>query len=562
MNQHGKVYLVGAGPGRTEYLTVQAQQRLAIAEVLIYDALVDEALLSLVPDGCLTVDVGKRGGRQSTPQAEINRLLVDYCLQGKRVVRLKSGDPFIFGRCTAEIGALRDRHCDFEVVPGLSSALAAPLLAHIPLTDPVLSRCFAVVSAHEPDALNWEALSLLDTVVILMGGRQIEEIVHQLGKHGRSPQTPVAVIRWGGHPNQQVWTGTLATILHETAHQSLSPAVIVVGDVVRLRPYLEGNAPIDPPIDPPTDAEDSHPLKVPPDLLPDLPPDLPPASKTRAPLAGKTVLVTRAAGQTGQFTALLKAQGAGVVEMPVLEIGPPSSWAALDGAIADLSRFDWLILTSTNGVEYFFERLLATGRDARALAGLKIAVVGQKTAQVLQQHGIQADFIPPNFVADSLVETFPVSPMAGLNILFPRVETGGREVLVKEFTAKGAVVTEVAAYQSGCASAIAPAALAALQQGTIDVITFASSKTVQCFWQLIHPLDQAIAPAGIDLEINPGIDLSRPRIASIGPQTSAACQTLIGRVDLEAEEYTLEGLTQALLEWATDESTQPQAPVS
>ncbi|HEY9645879.1 MAG TPA: uroporphyrinogen-III C-methyltransferase, partial [Chroococcidiopsis sp.] len=419
MTQHGKVYLVGAGPGRTEYLTLQARQRLAAAEVLIYDALVDEALLSLVPDGCLRVDVGKRGGGQSTPQAEINRLLVDYCLQGKRVVRLKSGDPFIFGRCTAEIGALRDRHCDFEVVPGLSSALAAPLLAHIPLTDPVLSRCFAVVSAHEPDALNWEALSLLDTVVILMGGRQLEEIVHQLGKHGRSPQTPVAVIRWGGHPEQQVWTGTLATILHETAHQSLSPAVIVVGDVVRLRPYLEGNAPLDAS----TADENSHPL--------DLPPDLPPERSTSpvisAPLAGKTVLVTRAAGQTGQFTALLAAQGARVVEMPVLEIGPPSSWAALDGAIADLSRFDWLILTSTNGVEYFFERLLAMGHDARALAGLKIAVVGQKTAQVLQQHGIRADFIPPNFVADSLVETFPVSPMAGLNILFPRVETGGRE---------------------------------------------------------------------------------------------------------------------------------------
>lgn len=242
MSQTGKVYLVGAGPGDIQYLTLQAQHILAQAAVLVYDALVDEHLLQLVPAGCLTLDVGKRGGEPSTPQSEINRLLVEHCQQGLQVVRLKSGDPFIFGRCMAEIEALQAAHCPFEVIPGLSSALTAPLLANIPLTDPVLSRCFAVVSAHEPDRLNWDALAQMDTLVILMGGRQLAEVVSQLQRHGRSPKTPIAIIRWAGHSQQQTWVGTLATILQQTHDQSLSPAVIVVGEVVGLRSYLEATS--------------------------------------------------------------------------------------------------------------------------------------------------------------------------------------------------------------------------------------------------------------------------------------------------------------------------------
>jgi uroporphyrinogen III methyltransferase/synthase len=234
----GKVYLVGAGPGDVAYLTVKAYNLLQQAQVLVYDALVDEQLLQCVPLDCLKLDVGKRGGKPSTPQAEINQLLVKYCQEGKQVVRLKSGDPFIFGRCTAEIEALKASGCAFEVVPGISSALAAPLLAGIPLTDPVLSRCFAVLTAHEPDALDWEALSRLETLVILMGGQHLEEILHRLIRQGRSRLTPIAIIRWGGTPNQQVWTAQLGNILEQTAGLSLSPVVIVIGEVVGLRNYL------------------------------------------------------------------------------------------------------------------------------------------------------------------------------------------------------------------------------------------------------------------------------------------------------------------------------------
>lgn len=521
----GKVYIVGAGLGDVAYLTVRAHQLLAQAEVLVYDALVDSQLLQLVSSECLCFDVGKRGGKPSTPQAEINQLLVEQCKQGKQVVRLKSGDPFIFGRSSSEIQALIAGGCAFEVVPGISSALAAPLLAGIPLTDAVMSRGFAVVTAHEPDALDWEALARMETLVILMGGRHLGEIVQQLQRHGRSHHTPIAVIRWAGCPQQQLWTGTLADIVEQTAGVSLSPAVIVIGEVVGLRDYMRSQ------VDEcaTTHSEQDSPIPK--------------------PLTGKTVLVTRSAGQSSQFSDLLQQQGANVIEMPALVIGPPSSWEALDSAIAHLSDFDWLILTSSNGIDYCFERLISQGKDARALAGVKIAVVGKKTAASLKERGLVPDFIPPDFVADSLVEHFP-QPLEGKKVLFPRVETGGREVLLQELAAKGAEVTEVAAYQSGCPAQMAPAALDALQKQTVDVITFASSKTVKHFYQLLEsslPGDSAQFPT-------PASRLQSVCIASIGPQTSITCRQLLGRVDVEAEEYTLEGLTQAIVQWVTDNS--------
>ena len=236
-----KVYLVGAGPGDVAYLTVKAYKLLQHTDVLIYDALVDAELLDLVPSNCLKVDVGKRGGKPSTPQASINELLVQYCQQGKQVVRLKSGDPFIFGRCTSEIEALKAANCEFEVIPGLSSALAAPTLAGIPLTDSVLSRCFAVFTAHEPDALNWEALAAIETLVVLMGGSTLPEVIYRLIKYGKSRKTPIAVVRYCGTPQQQIWMGTLETILEITANISLSPVVITIGEVVQLRKYLQAD---------------------------------------------------------------------------------------------------------------------------------------------------------------------------------------------------------------------------------------------------------------------------------------------------------------------------------
>jgi uroporphyrinogen III methyltransferase / synthase len=506
----GKVYIVGAGPGDLAYLTIRAQQILTQAEVLIYDALVDRSLLNLVPANCLVVDVGKRGGKPSMPQSEIDLLLVEYAQTANTVVRLKSGDPFIFGRVTAELDALIAANCEYEVVPGLSTALVAPLLAGIPLTDPVLSRGFAVITAHFPDDLDWDAVARMQTIVILMGTRTLSEIVAQLLKHDRSPTTPIAIIRWAGTPQQQVWVSDLEGAISTTANVELSPSVIIVGQVVRLRAYLNVGVQTSP-----------------------ITPNLAALDRPNFPaILGKNVLVTRAARQAGEFTQMLRSRGAQVIEMPTLEIVPPTSWQELDLAIDRVQDFDWLILTSSNAVDYFFDRLHHAGKDSRALAGIDIAVVGQKTDTALRQHGITADFIPPDFIADALVSNFPTSP-AGQSILFPRVETGGREVLVQQFTNLGANVVEVPAYQSRCPIEVDPIALAALRHRQVDIITFASSKTVKHFCQLIG---NKLPPGWQEHVI----------IASIGPQTSASCRSLLGKVDIEATEYTLPGLVTAL----------------
>ena len=497
----GKVYLVGAGVGNENYLTVRGKKLLRNAEVLIYDALVDESLLQLIPDNCIQVGVGKRGGRASTPQAEIDRLLVDYCLQGKQIVRLKSGDPLIFGRAMEEIKALESAGGDYELIPGISSTLAAPLLAGIPLTDKYLSRSYAVVSGHQPEILDWSALARLDTLVILMGTRSLGQIIDLLITNRRSPSEPIAIVRHCGRSQQQIYWGTLADILIQTAEISLSPAVIVIGQVVQLS------------------NQNPQPRSL--------------------PLRNRTVLVTRAAEQSSKFTKLLEQQGATAIEMPALIITPPTDWADLDRAIANLASFQWLILTSANAVNYFCDRLYDLGYDLRALSGVKIAVVGRKTAAVLNNRGLNPDFVPPNYVADSMVEAFPES-LAGQKLLFPRVETGGREVLVKEFTRQGAEVLEVAAYQSKCPEQMAVAAWQALQQRQIDIITFASSKTVKNFCQL---LEQQSGSSSYQHDL-----LATVSIASIGPQTSKTCRQMIGRVDLEATEYTLEGLTTAIAE--------------
>ena len=447
----GKVYLVGAGVGDAKYLTQRGRQVLAQAEVLIYDALADYRLLELVPDACLCLDMGKRGGQPSPTQGEIDRLLVAYCGQGRRVVRLKAGDPFIFGRSTSELRALRGANCPVEVVPGISSALAAPLLAGIPLTDNECSRGFGVFTGHDLAALDWLALARLPTVVFLMAGRNLGAICQELINHGKLPNTLVAMIRACGRPEQRVWTATLETIDRQTQGEKRSPTVIVIGEVVSLRDCFGETVMV--------------------------------ASKMG--LQGKTILVTRSTGQSSDFCDRLQGHGAIPLSTPALEIVPPSSWHAVDGAIAQLKQVDWLILTSSNGVEFFLDRLLALGQDLRSLAHLKIAVVGKKTAHVLKQRGLTPDFIPPDFIADSLVERFPES-VEGKTLLFPRVETGGRDVLVRQFREAGAKVLEVPAYESRCPEQLDPQALAALRQGRVDVVTFASSKTVRNFAQLVE----------------------------------------------------------------------------
>lgn len=564
----GKVYLVGAGLGGLTYLTIQAQRLLLQADVLIYDALIDEELLSIVPPHCQTIWVGKRGGQPSTPQGEINRLLVEQCQAGNQVIRLKSGDPFIFGRVSAEIQALQNAGCNFEVIPGLSSALAAPLLAGIPLTDPVLSRSFTVLTAHEPDSLDWSILAGMETLVILMGGQNLSEIIHQLQKHDRSLDTPMAIIRWAGTSQQQIWIGTLENIRSQLP-ATISPAVMIIGEVVKLRGYLR-----------PEITTDLAKPDLSRDLYRDLPEDLSNKSLPKTdlsgtnlsitqsitnlstndlpstqlaetmnpdllPLVGQTILVTRAANQASDFSELLRQQGAEILEMPTLEIVPPSSWQALDEAIEHLATFDWLLLTSANAVNHFCQRLLASSQDLRSLAALKIAVVGTKTALSLETWGIKADFIPPEFVADTLLANFPVA-LQGLKILFPRVETGGRDILVREMTTAGAIVQEVAAYESRCPTQIPPPVYLALTTNQIDIITFTSSKTVEYFWQILQQ-GGMISNMMEKTEFRIDKFLAKVLIAAIGPQTAKSCKRILGKIDIEAQEYTLEGLAKAII---------------
>jgi uroporphyrinogen III methyltransferase / synthase len=495
----GKVYIVGAGPGDISYLTVRAHTLLTTADAVIYDALVDDTLLELLPPTCQQVYVGKRGGQPSMTQTAINQILVEHAQRDQKTVRLKSGDPFIFGRTTSEIDALSAAGCEYEIVPGLSSALSAPLLAGIPLTDPVLSYGFTIVSAHAPEDLHWDALVQLPTLVILMGTSTLATTVKRLLQHGRAAQTPIAIIKWASLAQQEVLVSDLGHVVAAVGDRSFSPAVIVIGEVVKLRPFINSQT----------------------------------EQRQTLPLQGQTVLITRSLSQSPELRQLLIAQGSRVLEMPTLEIGAPSSWGKLDAAITQLSNYDWLILTSANAVNYFFDRLTMGGLDARALASIKIAVVGRKTAEVLRQHGLNPDFIPTEFVADALVASFPVAP-DGQKILFPRVESGGREEIVQALTNQGAIVDEVAAYQSVCPQDIDPTALAALQQQQVDIITFASSKTVRHFHQLV----------GDQLPPNWS---EKVCIASIGPQTSATCQELFGRVDIEATEYTLPGLVTAIV---------------
>ncbi|WP_055074276.1 uroporphyrinogen-III C-methyltransferase [Pseudanabaena sp. 'Roaring Creek'] len=510
----GKVFIVGAGIGGLEFLTVRARDLICTAEIIISDALVDRTLLDLAPEKCDRIIAGKRGGQESVKQTEINQMLVEYCLKGKRVVRLKSGDPWIFGRSLPEILALQDANCEWEVVAGISSAIAAPMLAGIPLTEVEASSCFAVMTGHDLERLPWEAIAQIPTLVILMGTNNLARLLAKL-QGGKSADTPMAIVRWCGRTAQQVWTGTLADIQSKLPDGSLSPAVIVIGEVVKFHEQLsmQGERSLE-------NFEQSP-------------------EKENFALQGKTILVTRSAGQASQFTDLLIGLGAKAIEMPTLAILPPTSWEMLDRAIADLAHYDWLILTSANAVESFFGRLQKSGKDSRALHSLKVAVVGRKTAEVLANYGITPDLVPVDFIADSLIDAFLTGNhvLTGKRLLFPRVESGGREILVEQLQQHGAVVEAIAAYESGCPEAIDPLALEAIQNQDLDAIAFASSKTVRHFCLLLDRVTSRETWQSW---------LASVKIASIGPQTSSTCYELLGRVDCEAEEYTLDGLAEAI----------------
>jgi uroporphyrinogen III methyltransferase / synthase len=492
-----QVFLVGAGPSGRDYLTARAIEVLAQAEVILYDDLVDRQLLVLTPQNALHLDVGKRAGQPSMDQSEISALILFHARAGRRIVRLKSGDPFIFGRAVEELEALSAAGFDFEVVPGISTALAAPLLAGIPLTDKAWSQHFCVLSAHQVENLPWQALAQIDTLVILMGTRSLTTIATHLMDCGRPPAMPVAVIYWAGRPEQRTIVGTLETIAQQVL-QETGPAVIVIGPVVRHREKFRWF--------------------------------------DRRPLFGRRILVTRAAEQSTEFSLALRSLGAEVLEMPALIVTPPASWEALDRAIAEIRSYQWLILTSANGVVAFFERLKFHSLDLRALADVRVAVVGPKTAKVAAEFGLLPDFMPNSYVADALLAEFPDrEKLSGTRILFIRVESGGREVITQQLSGWGAQVDEVAGYATHCPTTADPDCLAALHTGQIDCVTFASSKTVKNFVQLIA------SPHFSEW-------FSKIKIASIGPQTSKTCMEYFGRVDAEATEYTLEGLQSVVVQ--------------
>ncbi|MDX1978216.1 MAG: uroporphyrinogen-III C-methyltransferase [Pseudanabaenaceae cyanobacterium bins.68] len=497
----GRVYLVGAGIGGLDHLTRRAQQVIAQAEVIFYDALVAPEILALAPNAEL-VCVGKRAGQPSYAQAQINRLLVAAVSQGKSTVRLKSGDPLVFGRAVPELRALVDLDAKVELVPGISSAIAAALFAGIPLTDQVLSYGFGVISGHNLELLDWKALAQLPTLVCLMATANLADLINRLD---RSPGTAIALVQNAGMPNQRLWTGTLGNILAQLPPEPIAPTVIIIGTVVDqaawIRPCLTRFV----------ECADQ-------------------------PLTGKRVLVTRAMGDS-YLCLKLQELGAIAIELPTLEILPPDDWQLLDRAIANLSSYQWLVLTSANGVQSFFGRLAAAQLDARALAHLQIAVVGEKTAASLSSYGIRADLVPETFVADALADAF--GDLTGQRVLFPRVQSGGREILVEQLTAKGAEVEAIAAYESSCPAAINPSALAAIQSQNLDLITFTSAKTVKHFAQLLNQVTDHTT-------WNTWIESAQ--IVAIGPQTAIACQQILGRVDAEAEIFSLDGMVQAILQ--------------
>jgi len=500
--KEGFVHLVGAGPGDPGLITVKAVERLRRAEVVIYDYLANDSLLDMAPPEAERIYVGKKAGAHDMSQEEINRLLVE---KGRVsvVVRLKGGDPFIFGRGGEEALALKEAGIPFEVVPGVTSAIAVPAYAGIPLTHRDLTSSVAFVTGHEvpgkdTSAIHWDRLATgVGTIVFLMGVRHLDHIASQLMTCGRAPETPVAVIRWGTTPEQQTVTGTLATIGDIAATVGISPpAIIVVGEVAALRQELnwfEGR-----------------------------------------PLFGKTILVTRAREQASDFRVLLEGRGARCLEFPTIQVASPASWEALDNALRDLERYDWVIFTSVNGVRFVFKRLEALGKDVRALRGLRLAAIGPKTARALQERGLRLNLVPSEYRAEAVIEALGEAEIRGRRFLLPRAARA-REVLPEKLAEMGGKVDVVPAYETVRPTERADEVRRLLRGGAIHCITFTSSSTVENFVAMV---------GGDDL---PSL-VGQTVVACIGPITADTAREHGLHVEITPGEYTIEALTAALVD--------------
>ena len=495
----GKVYLVGAGPGDAGLLTVRAAELIARADVVALDALVSKDIAARIPKSAEVVYVGKRASAHALPQEQINQLLVAEAKKGKLVVRLKGGDPFVFGRGGEEAEELVAAGVPVEIVPGISSAIAGPAYAGIPVTHRAFATSVTLVTGHEADSgstgIQWPALAQLDgTIVFMMGFANLPTIAGKLIEHGMSPERSCAVISKGTRFDQRTVAGRLRNIEARVAEANLeTPALIVVGDVVRLHETINWFE-----------------------------------SK---PLFGKRVVVTRAREQASELKRLFEESGAQVLQFPTIEIAPPESWESLDRVID--SRYDWIVFTSTNGVDAFFERLFAKGKDARALAGTKIAAVGQVTADDLRAHGIAPDLVPERFISTELLPLLP-EDQRGIRTAVIRAEEG-REELIAELRRRGGEVDLGIAYRTIAAAYDLDELRELIANDAIDVVTFTSASTVDHFFGKLTADERARV-------------MERALIASIGPTTSEAIARYGKAPDVIAEKATIQSLHGAVLE--------------
>lgn len=496
----GMVYLVGAGPGDYRLISIKACDYLKKADTVVYDRLADDRILSYARKDAEFIYVGKASSQHTMKQEDINQLLVDKAKEGKVVVRLKGGDPFVFGRGGEEALLLQENSLPFEIVPGITSAISVPAYAGIPVTHRAVATSFAVITGHEDPTkgesnMRWDKLSTgVDTLVFLMGVGNLPHITAKLIENGRSADTPAAVVRWGTKPEQEVLVTTVGKAAADVAERQLKPpAIFIVGDVVNLREKL--------------------------------------AWFDNRPLFGKKILVTRAREQASQLTAALEELGASCIEAPSIRLtNPADGYAAVDAAIAAIDSYQWLIFTSTNGVEHFFSRLAGSKLDARSLGGAKIAAIGAATAEKLQAYGIMADVVPLEFRAEGIVEALTGEIKPGMKILIPRAQEA-REILPEKLREMGAQVDVAPVYQT-IAGDIDEAALSKmLADGEIDLVTFTSSSTVTNLLQLLGK--QAAL-------------LQAVKTVCIGPITAKTCIDHKIEPAAIADNYTIEGLVEAI----------------
>jgi len=490
----GIVHLVGAGPGDPGLLTARALELIASADVIVHDRLIPPGALDRARTDALLLYAGKEGGGPSTPQAEIEELLAEHALAGRTVVRLKGGDPFVFGRGGEEAAALRARGIPFEVVPGVTAGIAAPAYAGIPVTHRDCASGVALVTGHEDPAkpetaLDWEALARFPgTLVLYMGVRRLGEIAVALIAGGRDPGEPAAVVERGTLPGQRAVTGTLETIARDAEEAGVrAPSITLVGRVVKLREELG-------------------------------------AWFEARPLAGRRVAVTRARARASGLAARLRLLGAEALETPAIRIVP------LDAEPLDPSPYDLVCLTSPSGVEPLFERLAAAGLDARALHGARVAAIGPGTARALTERGVVADVVPERFVAEGLAEALANVPVTRALVARARE---ARDTLPDALRERGARVDVLALYET-VAEPLGPEAVAAVRAA--DYVTFTSSSTVR---NLLGALDGA-------KPLRPAAE-GGPRLISIGPVTSATLREHGLEPDAEAARHDIDGLVEALL---------------